>query len=76
MTSTIESVASFDRYVPRIATNWDVDAPGRHWQELDATLCFVDISGFTNLSENLARRGRIGAEELTEGLKLVFANML
>ena len=38
MTSTIESVASFDRYVPRIATNWEVDAPDRKWQELDATL--------------------------------------
>jgi class 3 adenylate cyclase/tetratricopeptide (TPR) repeat protein len=76
MTSTIESVASFERYVPRIATNWDVDAPGRQWQELDATLCFVDISGFTNLSEKLARRGRIGAEELTSVLNLVFANML
>ena len=76
MTSTIESVASFDRYVPRIATNWDVDAPGRRWQELDATLCFVDISGFTNLSEKLAQRGRIGAEELTAVLNLVFANML
>lgn len=76
MTSTIESVASFDRYVPRIATNWDVDAPDRKWQELDATLCFVDISGFTNLSEKLARRGRIGAEELTAVLNLVFANML
>ena len=76
MTSTIESVALFDRYVPRIATNWDVDAPGRQWQELDATLCFVDISGFTNLSEKLARRGRIGAEELTSVLNLVFANML
>ena len=46
------------------------------FQELDATLCFVDISGFTNLSEKLARRGRIGAEELTAVLNLVFANML
>lgn len=46
------------------------------WQELDATLCFIDISGFTNLSERLARRGRIGAEELTDALNHVFGRML
>ncbi len=64
------------RYVPRIAINWDDDAAGRSWQELDATLCFVDISGFTNLSERLARSGRIGAEELTAVLNRVFGAML
>lgn len=70
------NTAALDRYVPRIATNWDDDAPGRRWQELDATLCFVDISGFTSLSEKLARRGRIGAEELTAVLNHVFGSML
>lgn len=76
MSATTESSALLDRYVPRIATGWDVDAPGRRWQELDATLCFVDISGFTNLSEKLSRRGRIGAEELTSVLNYVFGRML
>lgn len=76
MASTTEVAVSFDRYVPRIATNWDVDAPDQRWQELDATLCFVDISGFTNLSERLARLGRIGAEELTSVLNTVFSGML
>lgn len=37
---------------------------------------FVDISGFTALSEKLARRGRVGAEELTETLSSVFADLL
>ncbi|HEU4318874.1 MAG TPA: adenylate/guanylate cyclase domain-containing protein [Acidimicrobiia bacterium] len=37
---------------------------------------FVDISGFTNLSERLARRGRVGAEELTAVLDRVFGRML
>ncbi len=37
---------------------------------------FVDISGFTALSERLARRGRVGAEELTETLSGVFADLL
>ena len=64
------------RYVPRIAAEWDDTAPGRLWQEVDGTLCFVDISGFTNLSERLAKRGRIGAEELTEILDESFSAML
>ncbi len=65
-----------ERYVPRILAEWDLDAPGQRWRRLDGTLCFVDISGFTNLSEKLARRGRIGAEELTEVLNRVFGTML
>lgn len=76
MAPTRSKKALLDRYVPRIATNWDSDAPGRQWQELDASLCFVDISGFTNLSEKLSRRGRIGAEELTSVLDFVFGSML
>ena len=59
-------------YLPRLAAEWDLDAPGASWRSLDATCCFVDISGFTALSERLARRGRIGAEELTEVLNHVF----
>src|SRR6516165_5808277 len=65
-----------DPYVPRMAAEWDLDAPGALRQETDATCCFVDISGFTALSERLARRGRIGAEELTEVLNHVFSRML
>src|SRR5258707_15189029 len=63
-------------YIPRIAAEWELESPGRRWRELDATCCFVDISGFTALSERLARRGRIGAEELTEVLNHVFGRML
>lgn len=63
-------------YVPRLAAEWDLDAPGARWRSIDATCCFVDISGFTALSERLARRGRIGAEELTEVLNHVFSRML
>jgi class 3 adenylate cyclase len=67
---------SLDRYVPAIALDWDHEGPGKTWREVDATLCFIDISGFTNLSERLARKGRIGAEELTDVLNFVFGNML
>ena len=65
------------RHVPRIALDWDDDAPGRSWQQVkDATMVFADISGFTALTEKLARRGRIGAEELIETLNRIFGGML
>ena len=67
---------ALDRFVPRVACEWDLDAPGARWQELDGSLCFVDISGFTALSERLAMRGRIGVEELTDVLNRVFGTML
>jgi class 3 adenylate cyclase/tetratricopeptide (TPR) repeat protein len=67
---------SMDPYVPRLAAEWDLDASDDRWRELPATCCLVDISGFTALSERLARRGRIGAEELTEVLNHVFSRML
>jgi class 3 adenylate cyclase len=67
---------SFAPYVPRLLAEWDLDAPDTLWRTIDSTCCFVDISGFTALSERLARRGRIGAEELTEILNHVFSRML
>jgi class 3 adenylate cyclase/tetratricopeptide (TPR) repeat protein len=63
-------------YVPRLVRQWVVDTPKTTWQELDATLVFVDISGFTRLSERLAKQGRIGAEELTEAIGTCFAGLL
>src|SRR6516164_5127307 len=63
-------------YVPRLSAEWELDAPGARWRQIEATCCFVDISGFTALSERLARHGRIGAEELTEVLNSVFSRML
>jgi class 3 adenylate cyclase/tetratricopeptide (TPR) repeat protein len=64
------------RFVPRVSAEWDLDAPGSLVRVTDASLVFVDISGFTNLSERLARKGRIGAEELTDVLNRVFGAML
>lgn len=69
-------VSDLDCYVPRPAVEWDLTSAGKLWRELDASLCFVDISGFTALSERLARRGRVGTEQLTEVLNHVFARML
>jgi len=61
-------------YLPRVALDWPDD--GRRWQAIDASLVFADVSGFTALSEKLAKRGSIGAEELTQTLGTVFGSML
>ncbi|MEX1103700.1 MAG: adenylate/guanylate cyclase domain-containing protein, partial [Dehalococcoidia bacterium] len=63
-------------YVPRLALQWADGAGAPRWTQIQGTLVFVDISGFTALSERLAARGRIGAEQLTDVLNGVFADML
>lgn len=68
--------SGLDPYVPRVASDWDLYSPDSAWRVVDGTLVFVDISGFTNLSERLSRKGRIGAEELTVVLDKVFGDML
>ena len=54
--------------------------PGGHGaarhRAIDGSLLMVDVSGFTKLSERLAARGPIGAEELTEIVGTVFGGML
>jgi class 3 adenylate cyclase/tetratricopeptide (TPR) repeat protein len=52
------------------------DEPQRRWRALDATVVFVDISGFTRLSERLAKRGRVGAEELSDVIGSCFSELL
>ena len=39
-------------------------------------MAFVDVSGFTSLSERLATKGRAGAEEVTEVMNATFARLL
>jgi class 3 adenylate cyclase/tetratricopeptide (TPR) repeat protein len=62
-------------YVSRLPLSFeDSDGPAAHW--IDGTLLFVDVAGFTALSERLGRTGRAGAEELTELLDGAFARLL
>src|SRR5579885_1464996 len=60
----IAAAAGFRPYVPRLAAEWSASAPGERARVLDASLLGLDISGFTALSERLAERGKLGAEEL------------
>ena len=65
-----------NRYVARVLQQHLVDDPGRRYWIADGTAAFVDISGFTKLSEQLARKGREGAEQITEAIGAVFESML
>jgi class 3 adenylate cyclase/tetratricopeptide (TPR) repeat protein len=63
-------------YVPLVVLEWLRSSPDALGREIDGTLAFVDISGFTSMSERLARLGKAGAEELTEAMNATFGHLL
>ena len=63
-------------YVPRLLIDWLRHTPHRTFREVEGTLAFVDISGFTKLTERLARKGKVGAEEMSDTLNGMFASLL
>jgi class 3 adenylate cyclase/tetratricopeptide (TPR) repeat protein len=63
-------------YLPRILGDWLSDWPDRSHLAVDGTLVFADISGFTRLTERLARLGRVGAEEMSDALNATFTQLL
>jgi class 3 adenylate cyclase/tetratricopeptide (TPR) repeat protein len=65
-----------DPYVPRALLRHLAETPAARVQAVEGTLIFADISGFTRLSERLARRGREGAEEVVETIGTCFARLL
>lgn len=66
----------FAPYVPKVAAAWAVEAPAATWRCIEGTFLFVDVSGFTALSERLAKRGAVGAEELTDVISTSFTELL
>jgi len=71
-----ETQHPFAPYLPRLVIDWITTAPDEHHQEQVGTVAFVDISGFTKLSEGLARHGKVGAEELTAAIGTCFVTLL
>jgi class 3 adenylate cyclase/tetratricopeptide (TPR) repeat protein len=63
-------------YVPRLLPAWAAVEVGPAHRVIDGSLLFFDITGFTPLTERLARRGREGAEELSNLLDTVFSQLL
>ncbi len=63
-------------YVPRVVVDWLRTSQEAKRRELEGTLAFVDISGFTAMSERLAQKGKLGAEEVTDVMNLTFSRLL
>jgi class 3 adenylate cyclase/tetratricopeptide (TPR) repeat protein len=63
-------------FVPRIAVDWLRETPSERARTYEGTLVFADISGFTDLTEALAKRGREGAEEIADVVDAAFAELI
>jgi len=63
-------------YVAGLVLDWLHDTPNVRHRRIHGSLAFVDISGFTALTERLAAKGKIGAEEMRELLDGTFAALL
>ena len=63
-------------FVPRLTIEWLREEPRSQWREVDGTVAFVDISGFTAMSERLSGLGKAGAEEVTDVMNSTFAALL
>ena len=63
-------------YLPRLVLDWVTDEPGERHRTVEGTVAFVDISGFTKLSERLAAHGKVGAEELADTINRCFVELL
>jgi class 3 adenylate cyclase/tetratricopeptide (TPR) repeat protein len=70
------SARALQPYVPRLAIEWLRQQPAERHLAVDGSLAFVDISGFTKLTERLARVGRAGPEELSDILDNTFGALL
>src|SRR5690349_7556496 len=63
-------------YAAATATGWDARAQGRTSVRATGSLLKIDLSGFTSLSERLARSERTGAEHLNSVLNDVFVALI
>lgn len=63
-------------YLPRLLVGWLTEDPATSYRTVEGSVVFVDISGFTKLSERLAKRGKVGAEELTDTIGACFTRLL
>jgi class 3 adenylate cyclase/tetratricopeptide (TPR) repeat protein len=63
-------------FVPRLTLEWLHATPDQRWLEVEGTLAFIDISGFTAMSEQLSSLGKAGAEEVTDVMNATFAALL
>ena len=61
-------------YLSRTVRTWPGDGPGH--RVVEGTLVVADVSGFTRLTERLARRGKVGSEEILTTISDVWEALL
>jgi len=71
-----DGTAALRPYAPRLLVEWLHERPDESARAVQGSVVFADISGFTKLSERLAARGRVGAEELTDAISRCFDELL
>ena len=72
----MDGVGSVEPYFSRVLIDRLSDSLEPDGFVVDGTVVFVDVSGFTALSERLARRGREGAEQITDTIERCFRPLL
>src|ERR1700722_20676003 len=70
------NTGALDRYVSRVLLRHLVTAPDERARTLEGTVVFTVLSGFTRLSERLARKGSEGAENLVDAINSSFSALL
>src|SRR5262245_35656563 len=64
-------------FVAEPARTWAATGADRdRHRRIDGSVVFVDVSGFTKMSERLARLGRVGAEHVTDVINQSFVRLL
>ena len=76
MRDTKSDTAKTSRYVARILQQHLIDDAHKQFWTSHGSAVFVDISGFTRLSERLARKGREGAEQISDAIGHSFESIL
>lgn len=74
--SAADAASVLRPYVAGLALDWLRTSPRARHQRIEGSLAFVDISGFTTLTERLAAKGKVGAEEMSDLLDAAFARLL
>ncbi|HEX5615768.1 MAG TPA: tetratricopeptide repeat protein [Acidimicrobiia bacterium] len=63
-------------FAPRIGVEWLAQDPTTTWRTADGTIGFFDVSGFTRLSERLARLGKLGSEAISEIVDGIYEGLI
>src|SRR3954453_17611896 len=63
-------------HVGGLSLDWLATGPRQRHRRITGSLAFVDISGFTTLTERLAAKGKAGAEEMSDLLDGAFTALL